>query len=153
MVCGGYNSKQAVGGPISINWVRSKKEENIQVVGASKDCAIHLKKCKSSWSKKEFITLEASPLPVTHNRVTTFRVIVSSDKVIPTELDFAGINLNMGYLRPQLKKIGKNTYSAQMQIPFCEEKEMKWKVSVLFRNLEGKIQKKSAALFYMTTIN
>ena len=152
MMCGGYNSNQPSAAAKNINWVRAKADENIQVVSDTKKCALHLNKCKASLSKKKFITLEATPKPITHNQVTTFRVVTSDDKIIPIEIDFVGINLNMGYLRPQLKKIGKNTYNAQIQIPFCEEKQMQWKVQVIFQNSNNKTQKQ-AAVFYMTSIN
>lgn len=63
----------------------------------------------------------------------------------PVEVDLQGIELNMGYLRPQFTKTPEGFYSASFELPLCELKKMNWLLTFIFsnetkQNLAGQLQ-------------
>ncbi len=79
-----------------------------------------------------------------------FKVNVStkSSLGIPLEIDFQGVQSNMGYIRPRLSKSSDITYSGKFQIPFCEESQELWKAALI---VETKERPKSL-LFYFHSV-
>jgi hypothetical protein len=50
------------------------------------------------------------------------------------EVDFAGIEMNMGLIRPELAARGNGRFAAQVTLPVCITGAMDWQVTVLIEN-------------------
>ena len=65
--------------------------------------------------------------------VKPFEVQVTTSGFSPTrvEVDFAGIDMNMGLNRPQLAARGAGSYTAEVTLPVCITGSMDWQATVL----------------------
>lgn len=69
------------------------------------------------------------PVPM----VKPFAIEVNTAGFTPTrvEVDFSGVDMNMGYNRPQLAERGNGRYAAEATLPVCITGLMDWQVTVL----------------------
>jgi hypothetical protein len=65
--------------------------------------------------------------------VKPFEVQVLASGFTPKriEVDFAGIDMNMGLNRPELRLSGDGKYVAEASLPVCISGHMDWQVTVL----------------------
>jgi hypothetical protein len=75
------------------------------------------------------LSMGARPIPL----VKPFEVEVSASGFTPArvEVDFAGIDMNMGFNRPQLAARSAGSYAAQVTLPVCITGHMDWQATVL----------------------
>ena len=75
--------------------------------------------------------LQAAPLPIP--MVKPFQVEVKLDGISASrvEVDFAGVNMNMGLNRPELGARGAGIYAAEATLPVCITGQMEWQATVL----------------------
>lgn len=69
------------------------------------------------------------PIPL----VKPFDVLVDVTGIEPrrVEVDFAGIEMNMGLIRPQLSARAPGRYAAEVTLPVCITGQMEWQATVL----------------------
>jgi hypothetical protein len=53
------------------------------------------------------------------------------------EVDFAGVDMNMGYNRPTLAARGDGRFAGEVTIPVCVRNRMEWEAKVLIRTSAG----------------
>lgn len=75
------------------------------------------------------LAMGTRPVPL----VKPFEVLVTTSGFSPTrvEVDFAGIDMNMGLNRPQLAARGEGSYAAEVTLPVCITGHMDWQATVL----------------------
>lgn len=75
------------------------------------------------------LTMGTRPVPL----VKPFEVQVATSGFAPTrvEVDFSGIDMNMGLNRPQLAARGEGSYAADVTLPVCITGNMDWQATVL----------------------
>lgn len=75
------------------------------------------------------LAMATRPVPL----VKPFEVHVTTSGFSPTrvEVDFAGIDMNMGLNRPQLAARGEGLYAAEVTLPVCITGHMDWQATVL----------------------
>ena len=75
------------------------------------------------------LAMATRPVPL----VKPFEVQVTTSGFSPTrvEVDFAGIDMNMGLNRPQLAARGEGLYAAEVTLPVCITGHMDWQATVL----------------------
>lgn len=75
------------------------------------------------------LAMATRPIPM----VKPFRVEVKVTGAEPelVEVDFAGIDMNMGLNRPMLQKQADGVYAAEATLPVCITGLMDWQVTVL----------------------
>lgn len=75
------------------------------------------------------LNMGTKPVPM----VKPFEVWVTTSGFAPSrvEVDFAGIDMNMGLNRPRLKSQGDGKFSAEANLPVCITGQMDWQVTVL----------------------
>lgn len=83
--------------------------------------------------------LQASPQPIPMVRPFTVSVRVSGASVSAVEVDFAGIDMNMGLNRPQLVAQGDGRFVGEAALPVCISGQMDWQVTVLLSTAQGRI--------------
>ena len=78
------------------------------------------------------LAMGTRPIPM----VRPFEVQVATSGISPgrVEVDFAGIEMNMGLNRPQLTARGNGRFAAQVTLPVCITGAMDWQVTVLIEN-------------------
>jgi hypothetical protein len=47
------------------------------------------------------------------------------------EVDFAGVDMNMGYNRPELAATGPGRYASEAMLPVCVTGKMAWQATVI----------------------
>ncbi|MBU1365032.1 MAG: hypothetical protein KKE51_14545 [Gammaproteobacteria bacterium] len=75
------------------------------------------------------LAMGTRPVPL----VKPFEVQVATSGFAPArvEVDFAGIEMNMGYNRPELAARGTGSYAAEVTLPVCITGSMDWQATVL----------------------
>ncbi len=76
-------------------------------------------------------------------------VRVDGVKASSAEIDFVGVDMNMGFNRPKLSAAGEGRFSGQGVLPVCVRKAMEWEARVLVKTNEGLV----AAPFRFITVN
>ena len=77
-------------------------------------------------------SVEIFPRPILLNRRSQIKVVVSKDVISRLEVDFLGIEIPMGYIRPELKAKKANVYVGEVFLPTCIREQMTWKATLLF---------------------
>ena len=75
------------------------------------------------------LSLGAKPVPL----VKPFTVAVKASGITPArvEVDFAGVDMNMGYNRPELRSSGEGRFVGEATLPVCITGHMDWQATVL----------------------
>ena len=78
------------------------------------------------------LAMGTRPIPM----VRPFEVQVTTSGFSPrrVEVDFAGIEMNMGLNRPELAARGNGRFAAQVTLPVCITGAMDWQATVLIEN-------------------
>jgi len=78
------------------------------------------------------LAMGTRPIPM----VRPFEVQVATSGFSPSrvEVDFAGIEMNMGLIRPELAARGNGRFASQVTLPVCITGAMDWQVTVLIEN-------------------
>ncbi|MBS1139065.1 MAG: hypothetical protein H6R13_518 [Proteobacteria bacterium] len=86
---------------------------------------------------KVVLSMGTRPIPL----VKPFEVEVTTSGFSPTrvEVDFAGIDMNMGLNRPQLAAKSEGSYTAEVTLPVCITGQMDWQATVLIESGSGRI--------------
>jgi hypothetical protein len=64
-------------------------------------------------------------------------VRVGGMRALGVQVDFAGVDMNMGYNRPSLAVEGEGRYVGKAVLPVCVRYRMDWEARVLVRTAEG----------------
>lgn len=64
-------------------------------------------------------------------------VEVRGMNTLGVEVDFAGVDMNMGYNRPALSSQGGGHFTGEVTIPVCVRNRMDWEAKVLVRTTAG----------------
>jgi hypothetical protein len=74
-------------------------------------------------------SIEPRPIPL----LRPLRLVVKTQGLDArlVEVDFTGIDMNMGYNRPQLKQEGKDRFSGETTLPVCITGGMAWQAAVI----------------------
>jgi len=64
-------------------------------------------------------------------RPLALRVAVEGIEPEKIEVDFAGTAMNMGFNRPQLKRVASGRYEGQTTLPVCVSGGMEWQATVI----------------------
>lgn len=67
----------------------------------------------------------------------TLTVRLERLRALGVEVDFAGVDMNMGYNRPGLTAAQDGAYSGQAVLPVCTRYRMDWEAKVLVRTTDG----------------
>lgn len=75
------------------------------------------------------LSLGARPIPL----VKPFEIEVTTSGFAPArvEVDFVGVDMNMGYNRPELLRRGDGHFTSEVTLPVCITGHMDWQATVL----------------------
>lgn len=75
------------------------------------------------------LSIEPRPIPL----LRPMRIVVKTQGLDArlVEVDFTGVDMNMGYNRPQLKQEGEHQFSGETTLPVCITGHMSWQAAVV----------------------
>lgn len=94
-------------------------------------CDLHRQACNVVLPGGGRLSLSMAPRPIP--LMTPFRIEVSLNglEVQSIEVDFAGVDMNMGFNRFTLRDEGQGKYAAEARIPVCVTGRMAWQATVM----------------------
>lgn len=103
-------------------------------LGQNAKCDLGKKTCEFTLDDNKIVKLTFSPYPIKTQK--EFKVTLTSDskKYTPVEIDFVGVEQNMGLIRPSFKNNGNANYQATLELPLCERSQMRWKVRLILKD-------------------
>ncbi|CAG0967773.1 hypothetical protein RHDC4_01084 [Rhodocyclaceae bacterium] len=94
-------------------------------------CNLHREACSAVLPEGGRIELSISPRPIPMVAPLTVEVRLDKLEARKVEVDFAGIDMNMGYNRPELPRVGPGHHAGTASLPVCITGTMAWSVTVL----------------------
>lgn len=77
------------------------------------------------------VEIAIDPRPIPALKPLRLLAIAGDADVRKIEIDFAGVEMKMGYNRPQLENMGNGRFSGQASLPVCISGSMPWEATVL----------------------
>lgn len=111
-----------------------------QLLDQNLQCDLGVKSCSIKHGRDEF-TLTLSPYPITTEKPFQVSVTSKSQNLKPVEVDFQGVALNMGFIRPPLTQVLKESRfeTKKLTLPICELDRMEWTVRLIVSEKTGKL--------------
>ncbi len=82
-------------------------------------------------------TLEVEPRGIPPVAPLRIAVAIAGIAAGPVQVDFAGVDMDMGYNRVALSAVGPGRYNGQGMLPVCVRQRMAWEARVLIETPEG----------------
>lgn len=103
-----------------------------------KSCDLQQRDCSSSLPGAVRVTLSIAPRPIPVLRPLKLAVTVQGATAKKVEVDFAGVDMKMGYNRPLLETDGSGHFVGETTLPICSVSSMAWRATVLVE-VDGKL--------------
>jgi len=94
-------------------------------------CDLHRASCAATLPDGGRLELSLAPRPIPVSVPIEASVHVAGQAVDRVELDFAGVTMNMGYNRAELRPTGPATFVGTATLPACVTGRMAWQATVL----------------------
>jgi hypothetical protein len=99
-------------------------------------CDLRLGPCAASFPEGG-LSLEILPRSLPVMAPLTLRVQVRDLEPGSVEVDFAGVDMNMGFNRVHLEPAGEGVFEGQGMLPTCVRERMAWEAKVLVQTPAG----------------
>lgn len=129
----------AIGAAVAARLWIAPTPENSVTVPLDLSCNLQVGSCASNVPGGGRIEFSIEPRPIPLLRPLRLAVKVQGLDARKVEVDFTGIDMNMGYNRPQLKPAGKQQYAGETTLPVCITGGMAWQAAVVVTTPELKI--------------
>ncbi len=113
------------------------------------DCDLRAGPCTVEFSQGGKVTFGIVPETIPVVKPLTLNVALEGLEAERVEVDFAGVDMEMGFNRPQLNATGAGRYSGPGMLPVCVRSVMEWEARVLIYTKSGIM----AAPFRFSTIS
>ena len=100
-------------------------------------CDLRLAACVSPLPAGGRVSLSIRPREIPVIQPLQIEVIVDGVDAIRVEVDFSGVDMNMGFNRPQLRPEGEGRFTGTAMLPVCIRDRMQWEALVMVRTGEG----------------
>jgi len=77
------------------------------------------------------VDVAIDPRPIPALKPLRVLAVASGARIDRIEVDFAGVDMKMGYNRPQLENLGEGRFAGQGNLPVCISGRMPWEATVL----------------------
>ena len=102
-------------------------------------CDLRKGACESKLPGGGTVSFSIAPNDIPILRPLKLHIKVDGVDVSNAEVDFTGIGMDMGYNRPKLQAVSKNTFMGKAILPVCVRSKMDWKAKVLLQTDHGLI--------------
>jgi hypothetical protein len=110
-------------------------------------CDLQHGPCQSVFPSGAKVSLSIEPRPIRALKQLHIQVHTEGIAAQSVTVDFHGVNMDMGYNRPQLKQVAAGQYAGTWVLASCGLERMVWEATVLIET--GKL--KMAAPFHLET--
>jgi hypothetical protein len=117
-------------------WPMLHPEIAVQVP-ADPACDLRAGPCISSLGEGTSVSFSIEPQEIPLVKPLQLRVELQGVEASSIEVDFSGVDMDMGFNRVRLEPVGKGSYSANGMLPVCVRDAMEWEAKVLLRSQEG----------------
>jgi hypothetical protein len=100
-------------------------------------CDLRRGPCTVAFSGGGAVTLAIEPREIPPMRPLRFAATLRDLDSDAVELDFAGVDMNMGYNRVSLRADGTGSYVGEGMLPVCVRDRMRWEARVLIETPSG----------------
>ncbi|MEJ2621529.1 MAG: hypothetical protein P8163_15070 [Candidatus Thiodiazotropha sp.] len=100
-------------------------------------CDLRAGPCRSSINDQVEVEFSIEPKGIPLVKPLKLNVDVSGTDVDRVEVDFAGVDMNMGYNRVALQPVSEGRFEGQGMIPVCVRDSMEWEAKVLVSTKQG----------------
>lgn len=94
-------------------------------------CDLHQAACGAALPGGGRLELSISPRPIPMVQPLTVEVRLTGIEARKVAVDFAGVDMNMGYNRPELPPAGPGRFTSTASLPVCITGKMAWSATVL----------------------
>lgn len=101
------------------------------------DCDLRAGPCSAMFPDGVRVTFELLPRHIPLVQELRVGVRIEGIEASEVEVDFAGVDMNMGFNRAQLDSVGPGEFSGTGVLPVCVRNRMSWEAKVLLRTEEG----------------
>jgi len=113
------------------------------------DCDLHQGACRSRLPSGAVIGLAIEPRSLPVFKPIRLSVTTEGLDADGVEVDFSGVDMNMGFIRPRLEPTGEGRFEGTTMLPVCIRSQMTWEAKVLVHTADGLV----AAPFQFETVN
>lgn len=103
-----------------------------------KSCDLQRGACSSSLPGGGRVTFSIEPRPIPVLRPIKLIVTLQGADAKKAEVDFTGVDMKMGYNRPQLQVASAGRFDGETTLPICSASSMAWRATVLVET-DGKL--------------
>lgn len=102
-------------------------------------CDLQAQACVVALPDGGRLSLELLTRPVPLVKPFDVQVVLEGLDARRVAVDFSGIEMNMGLIRPELAALGKGRYAASTALPICVTGTMDWQVTVMLETSRQRI--------------
>jgi hypothetical protein len=115
-----------------------------------KTCDLQKSACSVKLPDGGSVTLSIAPRPIPVLQPLQLEVTVGGAHADKVEVDFSGVDMKMGFNRPQLQAQSNGRFSGQATLPICSVSSMAWRATVLLETGDKLV---AAPFEFVTTRN
>lgn len=94
-------------------------------------CDLQSGPCRVPLAEGGSLTFAVTPRPIPVLRPLRLEATIEGVTASSVEVDFAGVDMKMGFNRPQLAALGQGRFSGEATLPICTQDSMAWRATVL----------------------
>jgi hypothetical protein len=94
-------------------------------------CDLHRRACAAQVPGGGRIELSIAPRPIPMVMPLQVEVTTAGLEASKVEVDFAGVDMNMGYNRPELAAAAPGRFASEAMLPVCVTGKMAWQATVI----------------------
>lgn len=95
------------------------------------DCDLNRTPCTIALPGGSTLEVAIGPRPIPVLKPLKIEARARDGKVSKVEIDFAGIDMKMGYNRPRLESLGDGRFAGEASLPVCITGGMEWEATVI----------------------
>jgi hypothetical protein len=107
-------------------------------VPLDKSCDLQKGACSSNLPGGGHVTFSIEPHPIPVLRPLKLEVTIQGIKAKKVDVDFTGVDMKMGFNRPQLQAVGNGRFGGETTLPICTRNSMAWRATLLVET-DGKL--------------
>ena len=129
----------AIGGAIAAKFLLAPPGEVTVTAPLNTSCNLQDGPCSSAIPGGGRVELAIAPRPIPLLQPLRLSVKVQGMEARAVEVDFTGVDMNMGYNRPQLQREKNGQFSGQTTLPVCITGRMAWQAVVVVTSDKAKV--------------
>lgn len=102
-------------------------------------CDLHAAPCTAALPQGGRLRFALTPRPIPVTTPLELQVDIEGREASRVAVDFAGVEMNMGFNRPALSRVAPGRFTGQATLPVCVTGRMTWQATVLLEDGHGRV--------------